>query len=248
MTTPTRSLRQGRAFRSIQLTRSAASTRSQGVVEIAGDRFGPGQLLVFRPGDRITVRAVEPARFMLLGGDPMDGPRHIWWNFVSSRPEQDGAHDVLGDAAVAKLIQLEGVLSSVGSLLGQIPDGLGPEDERDRIRASYGLNGGYHPLVARITRKARRVLRIDQDHIDVMLFQPLHGFVERPRELFCVNYAPASPACRLSRSPDPARPRATMPLMRSDASSMISPEVARCSMTKSDPGNNRSSSCSSHAG
>jgi redox-sensitive bicupin YhaK (pirin superfamily) len=59
-----------------------------GVVEIAGDRFGPGQLLVFRPGDRITVRAVEPARFMLLGGDPMDGSRHIWWNFVSSRPER----------------------------------------------------------------------------------------------------------------------------------------------------------------
>ena len=41
-----------------------------------------------RPGDRITVRAAEPARFMLLGGDPMDGPRHIWWNFVSSRPER----------------------------------------------------------------------------------------------------------------------------------------------------------------
>jgi redox-sensitive bicupin YhaK (pirin superfamily) len=59
-----------------------------GTVEIAGDRFGPGQLLVFRPGDRITIRAAEPARFMLLGGDPMDGPRHIWWNFVSSRPER----------------------------------------------------------------------------------------------------------------------------------------------------------------
>ena len=59
-----------------------------GVIEIAGDCFGPGQLLVFRPGDRITVRAVEPARFMLLGGEPMDGPRHIWWNFVSSRPER----------------------------------------------------------------------------------------------------------------------------------------------------------------
>ena len=59
-----------------------------GTIEIAGDRFGPGQLLVFRPGDRITVRAVQPARFMLLGGEPMDGPRHIWWNFVSSRPER----------------------------------------------------------------------------------------------------------------------------------------------------------------
>jgi redox-sensitive bicupin YhaK (pirin superfamily) len=59
-----------------------------GVIEIAGDRFGPGQLLVFKPGDRITIRAVQEARFMILGGEPMDGPRHIWWNFVSSRRER----------------------------------------------------------------------------------------------------------------------------------------------------------------
>jgi redox-sensitive bicupin YhaK (pirin superfamily) len=59
-----------------------------GTIEIAGDRFGPGQLLVFRPGDRITIRALDAARFMMLGGDPMDGPRHIWWNFVSSRKER----------------------------------------------------------------------------------------------------------------------------------------------------------------
>jgi redox-sensitive bicupin YhaK (pirin superfamily) len=59
-----------------------------GEVDIAGDRFGPGQLLVFRPGDAIALRAVTPARLMMLGGDPMDGPRHIWWNFVSSRKER----------------------------------------------------------------------------------------------------------------------------------------------------------------
>jgi hypothetical protein len=59
-----------------------------GEINIAGDVFGPGQLLVFKPGDGITVRAVTPARFMALGGEPMDGPRHIWWNFVSSRPER----------------------------------------------------------------------------------------------------------------------------------------------------------------
>jgi redox-sensitive bicupin YhaK (pirin superfamily) len=60
-----------------------------GTVEIAGERFGAGQLLVFRAGDRITIRAVEgPARFMVLGGEPMDGPRHIWWNFVSSSRER----------------------------------------------------------------------------------------------------------------------------------------------------------------
>jgi redox-sensitive bicupin YhaK (pirin superfamily) len=56
-----------------------------GEVEIAGDVFSPAQLLIFRPGDRITVRANTDARFMALGGEPMDGSRHIWWNFVSSR-------------------------------------------------------------------------------------------------------------------------------------------------------------------
>jgi redox-sensitive bicupin YhaK (pirin superfamily) len=59
-----------------------------GTLDIAGDRFGRGRLLVFRPGDVITVRAAEDARFMILGGEPMDGPRHIWWNFVSSRKDR----------------------------------------------------------------------------------------------------------------------------------------------------------------
>lgn len=59
-----------------------------GEIDIAGDTFGPGRLLVFRPGDRISVLAVSNARLMLLGGEPMDGPRHIWWNFVSSRKER----------------------------------------------------------------------------------------------------------------------------------------------------------------
>jgi redox-sensitive bicupin YhaK (pirin superfamily) len=59
-----------------------------GTVDIAGDEFGPGRLLVFRPGDRITIRARDRARFMVLGGEPMDGPRHIRWNFVSSRQDR----------------------------------------------------------------------------------------------------------------------------------------------------------------
>jgi hypothetical protein len=59
-----------------------------GEIDIAGDLFGPGRLLTFRPGDRISVLAVSQARLMLLGGEPMDGPRHIWWNFVSSSKER----------------------------------------------------------------------------------------------------------------------------------------------------------------
>jgi redox-sensitive bicupin YhaK (pirin superfamily) len=56
--------------------------------------FGPGRLLVLKPGDRISMLAVTNARVMLLGGEPMDGPRHIWWNFVhSSKDRIDQAKD-----------------------------------------------------------------------------------------------------------------------------------------------------------
>jgi redox-sensitive bicupin YhaK (pirin superfamily) len=59
-----------------------------GEIDVAGEAFGAGRLLVFRPGDRISVLAVSQARLMLLGGEPMDGPRHIWWNFVSSSKDR----------------------------------------------------------------------------------------------------------------------------------------------------------------
>jgi redox-sensitive bicupin YhaK (pirin superfamily) len=59
-----------------------------GELEIAGDRFGPQKLLVFRPGDRIALRAATSAHCIIVGGASMDGPRHIWWNFVSSRKDR----------------------------------------------------------------------------------------------------------------------------------------------------------------
>jgi redox-sensitive bicupin YhaK (pirin superfamily) len=59
-----------------------------GEVEIAGDRFEGPRLLIFRPGDRITVKALRASRLMFLGGDALEGPRHLWWNFVSSSQER----------------------------------------------------------------------------------------------------------------------------------------------------------------
>ena len=59
-----------------------------GTLDVAGDKFEPGRLLVFKPGDKITVTAATAAHFVIAGGAPMDGPRHIWWNFVSSRKER----------------------------------------------------------------------------------------------------------------------------------------------------------------
>jgi redox-sensitive bicupin YhaK (pirin superfamily) len=60
-----------------------------GEVGVGGQVFEAGRMLVFRPGDRISVRAgAQGARVMVLGGATMDGPRHIWWNFVASSKER----------------------------------------------------------------------------------------------------------------------------------------------------------------
>jgi redox-sensitive bicupin YhaK (pirin superfamily) len=61
---------------------------AEGEIAIADQSFGAGRLLVFRPGDVISIKAQSNARVMLLGGEPMDGPRHIWWNFVSSSKDK----------------------------------------------------------------------------------------------------------------------------------------------------------------
>ena len=61
---------------------------ASGEIDVAGDSFGEGRLLVFRPGDRISILARAQSRLMLLGGEPMDGERHIWWNFVSSSKDR----------------------------------------------------------------------------------------------------------------------------------------------------------------
>ena len=61
----------------------------EGDIEIAGDRFESGRMMVFRPGDRISVKAgPRGARLMALGGATLNGPRYMWWNFVSSSPDR----------------------------------------------------------------------------------------------------------------------------------------------------------------
>lgn len=61
----------------------------EGAVTVAGQVFGAGQMLVFRSGDRISLKAAENgARIMLLGGATMEGPRFIWWNFVASSKDR----------------------------------------------------------------------------------------------------------------------------------------------------------------
>jgi redox-sensitive bicupin YhaK (pirin superfamily) len=61
----------------------------EGEVEIAGEQFEAGRMLVFRAGDQLALRAgPQGARLLLLGGAVMDGPRYLFWNFVSSSRER----------------------------------------------------------------------------------------------------------------------------------------------------------------
>ena len=56
----------------------------QGSVEISGEIVGAGTMAVFLPNVAVTLHAIDNARVMILGGEPLDGPRHLWWNFVAS--------------------------------------------------------------------------------------------------------------------------------------------------------------------
>jgi redox-sensitive bicupin YhaK (pirin superfamily) len=59
-----------------------------GELVIGGTPVTEGQLAVLGPGTTITLRALGPARVMLLGGEHFPTPRFIWWNFVSSSQER----------------------------------------------------------------------------------------------------------------------------------------------------------------
>lgn len=62
---------------------------TQGSIEVAGDHFEEGRMMVFRPGDKISVKAGPAgARLMALGGATMNEERFIWWNFVSSSKDR----------------------------------------------------------------------------------------------------------------------------------------------------------------
>ena len=60
----------------------------RGKVSSGGEAIDEAQLIVFRPGTEPVVTATRASRLLILGGDAIDGERHIWWNFVSSSPER----------------------------------------------------------------------------------------------------------------------------------------------------------------
>ncbi len=76
-----------------------------GEAQLDGVDIPSRHLAVLDPGARARLRAKTPLKAMLLGGEPLDGPRHLWWNFVSSSKErieqakQDWLHGRFGAIA-----------------------------------------------------------------------------------------------------------------------------------------------------
>jgi redox-sensitive bicupin YhaK (pirin superfamily) len=60
----------------------------EGAIGCGAESAGPGRMLVFTPGADARLRAHTDTRLVLVGGAPIDGERHIWWNFVSSSRER----------------------------------------------------------------------------------------------------------------------------------------------------------------
>jgi hypothetical protein len=60
----------------------------EGALEVGDATVAAGELAVLATGVEAPVHAKAPARFMLFGGAPPEGPRYVWWNFVSSRKER----------------------------------------------------------------------------------------------------------------------------------------------------------------
>jgi redox-sensitive bicupin YhaK (pirin superfamily) len=60
----------------------------EGAGQLDGTDIPPQHLVVLDAGVAHALRAKTPLKAMLLGGEPLDGPRHLWWNFVSSSKER----------------------------------------------------------------------------------------------------------------------------------------------------------------
>jgi len=61
----------------------------EGSVRAHAQEVSEGEMLVFRGGHEVRVEAGrDGARFLVVGGAALDGERHLYWNFVSSRPER----------------------------------------------------------------------------------------------------------------------------------------------------------------
>ncbi|MBB3813961.1 hypothetical protein FHY13_002308 [Xanthomonas arboricola] len=73
----------------------------EGEAQLDGTDVPARHLIVPSPGSRGRLRARTPLKAMLLGGEPLDGPRHLWWNFVSSQRSASSRPRTIGRPAAS---------------------------------------------------------------------------------------------------------------------------------------------------
>ena len=81
-------MEKGASFVVPNITEERALYLVAGKIEIGGTIYDNRQMMVLLPGSEILLKACEDVHLLLLGGAAMDGPRYIWWNFVSSSVER----------------------------------------------------------------------------------------------------------------------------------------------------------------
>jgi redox-sensitive bicupin YhaK (pirin superfamily) len=69
-------------------TQEAAFYVVSGKVRVGDEKVEEARLIIFKKGEEIKLTATEDVHGVFLGGEPLEGPRHIWWNFVSSSQER----------------------------------------------------------------------------------------------------------------------------------------------------------------
>lgn len=59
-----------------------------GAISLMNEEHTGGRMVVLAPGASVTLQARKATRLVIIGGAPVDGERHMWWNFVSSSRER----------------------------------------------------------------------------------------------------------------------------------------------------------------
>lgn len=93
----------GAAIELDRLPDEAALYAPIGAIEIDGEAVAANTMAMLEPGAAVRVSSREGARFVVIGGEPLDGKRFIFWNFVSTSREriEQAAHDWEADRFVA---------------------------------------------------------------------------------------------------------------------------------------------------
>jgi redox-sensitive bicupin YhaK (pirin superfamily) len=81
-------LESGRELVLAELPEEAALYAVSGSIAVDGETIAPNMMAYLESGSGARVSSAHGAHFVVIGGEPLDGPRYIFWNFVSSSKER----------------------------------------------------------------------------------------------------------------------------------------------------------------